>query len=40
MHQGANHAFDNNVATVFHHPQAAADAWRQTADFLRRNLPA
>ncbi len=40
IHQGANHAFDNHVAGVFHHPQAAADAWRQTSDFLRRNLPA
>jgi len=39
VHQGANHAFDNHVATVFHHPQAAAEAWRQTSDFLRRNLP-
>jgi carboxymethylenebutenolidase len=40
VHAGAGHAFDNNVAQVFHHPQAAADAWRQTTAFLQRTLPA
>jgi carboxymethylenebutenolidase len=38
VHPGAGHAFDNNVAKVFHHPQAAEDAWKQTTEFLQRTF--
>jgi carboxymethylenebutenolidase len=40
LHHGPNHAFDNHNAAMFHHPEAAAAAWRQTAAFLEREFPA
>ncbi|WP_396135347.1 dienelactone hydrolase family protein [Amycolatopsis sp. A133] len=40
VQEEAGHAFHNNVAPMFHHPQAAARAWELTMAFLRRNLPA
>jgi carboxymethylenebutenolidase len=39
LHEGANHAFDNWRAPMFHHEGAAKDAWEQTADFLKRTYP-
>jgi carboxymethylenebutenolidase len=39
LHPGANHAFDNHNAAMFHHAEAAARAWEQTIAFLRRELP-
>lgn len=39
LHPGANHAFDNHNAALFHHAEAAARAWQQTTDFLRREFP-
>jgi carboxymethylenebutenolidase len=38
-HAGANHAFDNDNAPMFHHAAAAAAAWEQTQAFLREQLP-
>jgi carboxymethylenebutenolidase len=38
MHADAGHAFDN-PSPIFHHPAAAAEAWPQTAAFLKRYLP-
>ncbi|HYR62195.1 MAG TPA: dienelactone hydrolase family protein [Actinomycetota bacterium] len=38
-HPGANHAFDNHNAALFHHPEASARAWEQTRAFLREKLP-
>jgi carboxymethylenebutenolidase len=38
MHAGAGHAFDN-PSPMFHHAQASAEAWPQTAAFLRRYMP-
>ncbi len=35
---GAKHAFNNNTNADRWHPDAAADAWRRTADFFRTNL--
>lgn len=40
LHHGPNHAFDNHNAAMFHHPEAAASAWRQTVAFLEREFPA
>jgi carboxymethylenebutenolidase len=40
VHSGANHAFDNHNAAMFHHPAAAAAAWKETASFLEREFPA
>jgi carboxymethylenebutenolidase len=40
VHSGANHAFDNHNAAMFHHPEAAAQAWVETKDFLAREFPA
>jgi carboxymethylenebutenolidase len=40
LHSGANHAFDNHNAAMFHHPEAAAAAWKETAAFLERLFPA
>ena len=40
LHHGPNHAFDNHNAAMFHHAEAAAAAWRQTAAFLAREFPA
>jgi len=39
MHSGAGHAFDN-PSPMWHHKGASQEAWPQTADFLRRYLPA
>lgn len=36
----AGHAFHNHEAPAFHHPEAAADAWRVALGFLGRHLPA
>jgi carboxymethylenebutenolidase len=38
MHAGAGHAFDN-PSPMFHHRDASAEAWPQTAAFLKRFLP-
>jgi carboxymethylenebutenolidase len=38
LHPGAGHAFDN-PQPMFHHPQAATDAWSTTARFLAQHLP-
>ncbi len=40
LHGGAGHAFDNRNSPIFSRPHAAAAAWEQTADFLRRKFPA
>ncbi len=40
VQEEAGHAFHNNVAPMFHHPEAAARAWELTTEFLRRTLPA
>jgi carboxymethylenebutenolidase len=40
VHHGANHAFDNHNAAMFHHPAAATKAWKQTLAFLGREFPA
>lgn len=40
LHSGANHAFDNHNAAMFHHPEAAAAAWKETSAFLDRVFPA
>jgi carboxymethylenebutenolidase len=40
VHEGAGHAFDNDHAPRFHVPAARAAAWRLTAAFLARELPA
>ncbi|WP_246257568.1 dienelactone hydrolase family protein [Amycolatopsis anabasis] len=40
VQEEAGHAFHNHVAPMFHHPEAAATAWRLTTAFLRRQLPA
>jgi carboxymethylenebutenolidase len=40
LHHGPNHAFDNHRAAMFHHPEAAAAAWKQTVAFLAREFPA
>ncbi|MEU0532866.1 dienelactone hydrolase family protein [Amycolatopsis tolypomycina] len=40
VQEDAGHAFHNNVAPMFHHPEAAARAWKLTTGFLRRTLPA
>lgn len=40
VHEGAGHAFDNHRAPRFHVPEARAAAWRLTAAFLARELPA
>jgi carboxymethylenebutenolidase len=40
LHHGPNHAFDNHNAAMFHHPDAAAAAWKQTVAFLEREFPA
>jgi len=39
VQEEAGHAFHNNVAPMFHHPEAAARAWDLTTGFLRRTLP-
>ncbi|MFI6499758.1 dienelactone hydrolase family protein [Nonomuraea typhae] len=35
----AGHAFHNHEAPDFYHPEAAADLWQLTVDFLRRHIP-
>jgi carboxymethylenebutenolidase len=40
VHEGAGHAFDNHRSPRFHVPAARAAAWRLTAAFLARELPA
>src|SRR5438105_2370347 len=40
VHEGAGHAFDNHNSAMFHHERAAREAWTQTADFLKRTMPA
>lgn len=37
-HEGAGHAFDNPTP-VFHHPQASAEAWAHTGEWLAEELP-
>lgn len=39
VHEQAGHAFHNHAAPMFHHPEAAADAWQRTTEFLGRTLP-
>jgi len=39
LHPGANHAFDNHNAAMFHHAEAADRAWEQTVAFLGREFP-
>jgi carboxymethylenebutenolidase len=38
LHEGANHAFDNDDFFL-HHPEASRVAWATTLEFLRRHLP-
>jgi carboxymethylenebutenolidase len=38
LHEGANHAFDNDDFFL-HHPEASARAWQQTLEFLHEQLP-
>jgi carboxymethylenebutenolidase len=40
VHEGAGHTFDNDRAPQFHVPAARSAAWRLTAAFLARELPA
>jgi carboxymethylenebutenolidase len=39
VEEDAGHAFHNRMAPMFHHPDAAARAWRRTEDFLAAHLP-
>ncbi|MGW0523375.1 dienelactone hydrolase family protein [Crossiella sp. NPDC003009] len=39
VQEDAGHAFHNRMAPAFHHPEAAARAWRLTEEFLGRVLP-
>jgi carboxymethylenebutenolidase len=39
VQEEAGHAFHNHVAPMFHHPEAAASAWRLTVEFLARTMP-
>jgi len=39
IEEDAGHAFHNRKAPMFHHPEAAARAWRRTEEFLARHLP-
>jgi carboxymethylenebutenolidase len=38
VEEGAGHAFDNNFAPGFHHPEASERAWEKTTAFLRNHL--
>jgi len=40
VQEDAGHAIHNNVAPMFHHPEAAARSWELTTEFLARTLPA
>jgi len=37
-YEGAGHAFVNDTRPEAHHPEAAAEAWRRTVDFLHEHL--
>ena len=37
--EAAGHAFHNHEAPQLHHPEAAAEAWDLTVNFLARHLP-
>jgi carboxymethylenebutenolidase len=37
-HPAAGHGFDNHAMPHLHHEEAAAEAWRQTAESLARTL--
>jgi carboxymethylenebutenolidase len=39
IYQGAQHAFFNDTRASYH-PEASADAWQRTLDWLREHLPA
>jgi len=38
MHKGAGHAFNNETRSDRYEPNAAAEAWKQTLDFLNSQL--
>lgn len=38
VHRGAGHAFENVEAQMFHDPDASAESWRVTTEFLARTL--
>ncbi|MFC0432690.1 dienelactone hydrolase family protein [Kutzneria buriramensis] len=38
VQEQAGHAFHNHAAPMFHHPEAAAEAWRLATAFLNANL--
>ena len=38
IHDGAGHAFENSEAGMFHSPDAAAQSWALTTEFLARTL--
>lgn len=38
LHEGVNHAFNNDTNAARYDRQAATRAWQQTTDFLRRHL--
>jgi carboxymethylenebutenolidase len=40
IYPGADHAFFNDTRPQVYNPEAAADAWQRTVDFLRKNLSA
>jgi len=39
VEEQAGHAFHNRKAPMFHVPEAAANAWHRTEEFLARHLP-
>jgi carboxymethylenebutenolidase len=38
IYPNADHAFFNDTRPVVYYPEAAADSWRRTIDFLRKHL--
>jgi carboxymethylenebutenolidase len=38
IYPGAGHAFFNDARPEVYNAEAAADAWRRTIEFLRKNL--
>jgi carboxymethylenebutenolidase len=40
IYDDADHAFFNDTRPEVYHPEYAADAWRRTVAFFRKNLPA
>ncbi|MBT5456685.1 MAG: dienelactone hydrolase family protein, partial [Rhodospirillaceae bacterium] len=40
IYPGAGHAFFNPEQVGNHHPEAAAEAWRRSVDFLSRQFAA